>query len=525
YADIASCPATNLPTVSMGLSTDTVGTIFVGAVADTLGCSVPYYDLTSGAPFTILYTFKEGPQYAAPGDTVDFTVYYSKPGTQANLISIEIMDTLPPYTHYVPGSASPPPVVGYDPDPGPPMSLLWSITTGMATAGGVTGMVTFKASVDWGNGESFEPGSGDVAAPEGIRLMNQDQAFFWGATCSPSTVVGPPVTTIVRRFLFWMLGDNDVLFSPSLGQPPDEMLYSTFVRNVSATKTWWNIQLWDTVPAELDTWCINCGFEDPCVGYTMTPTGCANAAPGKVGLPGGTLLTWFLGQMAPGDTLELRWKAQVKPTVTGGSTAINKITMLAKGNPRIVGGTGSSIVPKQFTHLAPIVLPITYVSYVAYAGQYMGACNGFFIDFFPLNKKTQFELRGIQYEGMVVGSYSFAGGVSQSIGCLLGDCLGGFPGSPGCTLGAGAIGGGGWGGCRAERIPAQYDPTMYDGAAACQGAGGMIEAWNFLYKLTSNSPLLWQMLTHQDNCNQDRHTFAPSSTLTYAGFMHYAWTT
>ena len=54
------------------------------------------------------------------------------------------------------------------------------------------------------------------------------------------------------------------------------------------------VHIWDTVPAELDAWGPNLGFDDPCAGWTMTPTGCAAATPGRVVGGGRTVLTWTL---------------------------------------------------------------------------------------------------------------------------------------------------------------------------------------------------------------------------------------
>ncbi|MEK7765612.1 MAG: hypothetical protein AAB368_05185, partial [bacterium] len=206
-------------------------------------------------------------------DTINYTIYYGRPGT-ATLSNIVIFDTQPPNTHYVPGSGVPAPDPAWSPDPGPPLRLQWTVTSA-GTAGGPTGEVRFQLTVDWGNGESFEPGSGDTAAPEGARLTNRSSVSFPGSSCPIPNVVTLPTDVTVRRFLFWKLGSNDMLFSASPGQPPDEMTYEIFLRNESATKTWWNVRIWDTVPTQVTSWCVGCGFEDPCVGWTMTPTGCA----------------------------------------------------------------------------------------------------------------------------------------------------------------------------------------------------------------------------------------------------------
>jgi len=515
YVDIDPCPTTG-QTVKMGFPVNSINnTTWWGSMYDNEGCMAPWGDVR-GPYMTILYTLKlANMDNAAPGDAVTYTIYYGRPGT-ANLSSIEIVDTQPPYTHYVAGSASPNPDTFWDPNFGPPVRLKWTIPGPLTVAGGPTGAVTFDLSVDWGNGNAFESGSGDVAAPEGVRLNNGAQVFFNGiAGCGVKSVVNPPITTVVRRYMFWKLANNDALFSQSLGQSPDEITYEIFLKNMSQAKTWWDVHVWDSVPPEVDFFGIDCGFDDPCTGWTVTPTGCAPAGPGwDAPVPGTILLTWRL-DMPPGLTLTLRWKGKVKSTASAGATAVNRASVLAYGRTNIVGGTGHAGRARNFSHQAPILLPTTYISYVGLAGSddNKGTCEGYFIAFFPLNRKTQFELRGIQYQG---AGWSTAGGVSSSIGCLLGDCISGFAGNAGCSLGSGAISGGGIAGCKAERVPARYDPVALHGICP-------VYPFNFIYKLTSNSPVLWQALNFSVNCGEDTATFSPATTLTYVGLMHYLW--
>ena len=537
YTDIAPCPAEG-KTVNLGfpsaeyLTPDWPGSIHdiawtVSAPGIPEGCVVPWWatDTNRGADAdTIVWGYKIGPDQIGPGDTVNYTIYFGLPGA-GNLTYVDVTDTLPPYMHYVMYSGTPAPAPGWDPDPGPPVRLKWSYGA-TPTIGGPTNMITYAATVDWGNTESFEPGSGDIAAPEAFRLINSAQIAFGASSCVKQGMVTEQTSTVVKRFLFWKLGDNDMLFASSIGKPNDEMIYSIFMKNVSSSKTWWNVTIWDTVPAEVDVWCADCGMEDPCVGWTITPTGCAAASAGKI-ITGAknTILTWHL-DMQPQYTLTVRWKAQLKSTVLSNSTVINRASIQGMGKVAIVDGTGNTGVPRNFTHLALVKLRTTYTSYVAYAGDSTdkGLCPGLIVDFFPLNKATQFELRGIQYTGG--GGWAEFGGVSQSIGCIIGDCVSGFSGNAGCTLGSGnmilppgaavgaspAMGAG----CKAERIPAFYIPSGW--VETC-----IPTPFNFIYKITSNSPVTWQMLTLINNCNQDRHTYAPSSNLSYIGYMLYTW--
>ena len=511
YVDIASCPTPG-NTVAMGFANSfhMSGTTpeYEGPVTDNDGCQAPYYDQASSTS-QIQWTYKVGSDYVSPGDKITYVIYYGKPGTTA-LSSVVVMDSQPPYTHYVPGSASPAPDISWDPNFGPPLKLKWTITPvpgNLPTNWGPTNFISFQLSADWGNGENFESGSGNVAAPEGQRLNNQAQVFWNGTDCGTQTYVNQPVNTVVKRFMFWMLGDNDVLFSQTYGQPADEIIYSIFVKNVSETKTWWDVHLWDSVPVDLDVWAPDCGFLDPCQGWTMTPSGCSAASPGvTVTAMPRTVMTWKL-DMPPGMTLELRWKAKVSTQAQPKGTVINQISLLEYGHSRIVDGTGHSIQTRRFTHLAPIILPTMYTSYVGYVADYI-ACPGFLIDFFPLNKKTVFELRGLDSNG--VGLWGDVGGKSASIMTYLGDCYTGFAG-------------GGYAGCRAERAPAKYDPAYQDvlGQDCALVPGGT--PVHSIYKLTSNSPVLWQLLTHCKGDDQDNHTYAPATTLTYTGLMHYVY--
>ena len=512
YVDIDPCPTTG-QTVKMGFPVNSINnTIWWGSMYDNEGCMAPWGDVR-GPYMTILYTLKlANMDYAAPGDAVTYTIYYGRPGT-ANLSSIEIVDTQPPYTHYVYGSASPAPDTFWDPNPGPPVRLKWTIPGPLTVAGGPTGAVTFDLSVDWGNGNAFESGSGDVGAPEGERLQNSAQVFFNGiAGCANKTIINPPITTVVRRYRFWKVADNDVLFSQTLGQPPDEMVYSIFVQNTSTMKTWWNVCVWDTVPTELDFFGIDCGFEDPCTGWTTTPSGCAYASPGWSQPVAGTiLLTWRL-DMPANMTLNLRWKAKVKATAGPGSTAFNRASILSLGHSRIVDGTGHAGRQRNFTHQAPIVLPTMYTSYMPFgtADDAQWSCPScatvdplldytYYIAFYPLNRKADFAL---YRQDHALDAFADFGGVSNPIATPVGGCM---------------TGGANWdAGCKSERAPAVYHHFPY---SICVS----FTRTHHLYKLVSNSPLLWELLTGAIDENNDQITYTGASSLTFKGFTHYSF--
>jgi uncharacterized repeat protein (TIGR01451 family) len=500
YTDIAPCPA-DATTIELGPGYNPVD---FGGITDNCWSKVPWGVVTDDNPKQIVYVGKQTDrEIATPGDTINYTIYIGKPGT--SYTSLVVIDTQPLYTHYVSGSAVPAPDFGYDPDPGPPARLRWTLG-GATSAGGQTQEIRFALSIDWGNGESFD-GSGDIAAPENGWLRNNAQAFWTGlAGCSTGTAVTPTCSTVVKRFLFWKLGSNDILFAGRVGQPDDEMIYEIFVKNMSDTKTWWNVAVWDTVPAEMDAWSPGFGLEDPCVGWTMTPTGCAPANPGHVFSGSKTILTWKM-DLPPSATTSLRWKCLIKPTTPAKATVINKVSIQAMGKTGIVGGTGNSGVPANFTHLAAVILRTTYYSYTSYgASASARECSGFFISFFPLNINTNFELRKLEVMG--AGTVADTGGKSQTINTLVGSCVGGF-----------ADGGLSTAGCKIERAPAMYWPGIWDavpGVSVCPTF-----PFDFLYKVTSNSPFLWILMSEIPAVQEDAHTYDPSTSMTYRGFVHF----
>lgn len=501
YADIGPCPADGAE-VTLGLGfNDIINPPQPGGLMDSCGCQVPSYDEPrAGRPKFIRYVSKTTDKsVVAPGDTVSYTVTYGRPGAAST--GVVVTDTLPADTHYLAGSGIPAPDAGWDPDPGPPVRLRWTLPGGVTT-GGATAEVRFQATVDWGNGEAFEPGSGNQGAIEGARLDNTATAEFAGSGCASATKVSPPVGAVVRRYLMWKVADQDMLFAPRLGMPDDEIIYSIFMRNESPSKTWWNISVWDTVPQELDVWSGSAGLFDACAGsWTMTPAGgCAVGAPGWLASPARTLLTWKV-DLPPGMTVELQWKALVRVAgITAGMTAISKVSVQELGAPGQAGGTGSARAPRTFVHLAPIVLRTVYFSYVGQADQ-STSCGGapfggLMINFYPLNKAANFELRKLFYDGV---AFAATGGKSASITALQGTCAGGYTD-------------GGTPGCGPERAPSQYwwpPPCPATPNAA-------------LYKLTANVPVLW-MLMPETGAGGDAFTYLPATTLTHAGYTLYSY--
>ncbi len=500
YADIASCPAQGAG-VTLGIP--------AGGLTDNhAGCSAPYEGVMDARPKAITYVAKERDrETAAPADLVTYTIWYGLPGTLP-LSAITVVDSLPDYTHWN-GVSFPPP------DPGaPPGILRWTVPGPLNPAGGRTGQIRFQVSVDWGNMDWFEPGSGNLAAPEGARIGNLARVSYAGSNCAADSFLTDPRFFVVRRYQMWMLGNNDVLFASRPGITDDEVIYEINVRNESYLREWQNVNLWDTVPGELDVWCSSCGFEDPFIGWTMTPTPAAPYSPGRIVAGGNTMLTWKL-DLGPARTALIRWKARVSPQAPQDSTAINTVSMRAFGRPATVGGSGDSMRPRTFTHLARIVLRTTYVSYLAWGGSDT-AQAGFFITFYPLHQAASFELRGLEMQ--VTDPYTATGGVSQSITRYLGNCWDGFGNC--AALGIGLTGG-----CRAERRPAYYADWRSPNCRMCdpETVNAPAEPAHFLYKLVANSPVLWSLYSAIRNTPQDQQAFTPSTSLTFSGFIHYTF--
>jgi len=519
YTDISSCP-TDGASIVLGPGFNSLGDPGVRDSCGMGGPSGPYTDEMK----TIRYVMKTAsPKVVAPGDTISYAIYYGKPGTP-NISNLIVTDSMPTYTHWN-NVANPLPDPGWDPNPGPPSKLRWTFPALVNTAGGATGQITFQLTADWGNGESFEPGSGDQAAPEGEFLRNYAHLSWSGGGCA-SGRTSEGVSTSIRRFIFWKIGDNDLLFASRSGLSDDEMIYSITAKNVSTTKTWWNVQIWDTVPPEIIVWDPSFGVEDSCLGWTMTPSGCAIAGAGVVLNGTKTILTWKL-DMPPQMTITIRWKGHVNPQSPAGSTAVNIASIMEVGKTNIVGGTGHQKNPKNFVHIAPLVLRTTFISYAGIGGSGMGK-RGMHIHFFPLNRMTNFELRAL--EALPANPWALNGGLSPSINTYLGSCVGGFNS---CSSPAGA-GAGGVAGCKAERAPAGYfcwseglpDARPFGECLANCGTDAGCgdypdDGYHYIYKVVSNTPILWQMFSCGCGSGQDQQTYAPSTSLSFSGYVHY----
>ncbi|MEK7475296.1 MAG: hypothetical protein AAB152_06625 [Candidatus Coatesbacteria bacterium] len=490
YADISATPADGA-TVQLGIPYDDINV--AAGFSDTCCCSAPWNDVSS-SPKTILYAFKTVDRIsAAPGDLLNYTIYYGRPGN-VPVTNLEILDTQPDYTHYVIGSANPPPDPGWDPDPGPPLRLRWTIPGPLTQTGGATGAITFQLSIDWGINPFIDPQGGDVGAPEGYNLWNRATATFPTLGAGQRVHLSNQTRTTVIRYLFWKLADRDVLFNctPTMC---DELTYSIFIKNLSGTMKWWNVSIWDTVPPEVDPWGDGYGFDDPCVGWTMTPSGCAAASPGWTVVSGKTILTWKL-DMPPGMTLTVQWKAQVRPQATAGSTAINRVSILEYGNTGVAGGTGHSGVPRNFTHTAPVVLRTTYVSYVSYdvTSDFDGKGNWYFIAFYPLHPAAVWQLYYLNGDCNLNPSITAP---APSVPCNS------WPGA-GCSVGP------------------ERRPQVYGGNGTFTTCCGTLPFKDF-YKLVSNAPLLWELNPNIDETNQDSVMYCPATSLSFKGNMVYTW--
>ena len=484
YVDIAEIP-TDGATVQMGIPYDPIGG-YMGGLMDRCCGTASWSDTTNPMVKTIKYVAKFVDKIeAAPGDTLNYTVYYGKPGlVGSNIQNLEIIDTQPGYTHYN-GISSDVPDPGWEPNWGPPPKLKWTLwKTATLVNGGATKALTFQMTVDWGNGESFEPGSGDIAAPENFSLRNNATGIFPNLAAGTQAHKSNNTRTTVRRFLFWKIGDRDVLYS-NTPSSIDEITYSIFIKNMSLTKTWWSVSLWDTVPVQVNPWADGCGVEDSCVGWTMTPTGCAVAGSGRIVAGGQTIITWRL-DMAPSMTLNLRWKAKVAANAINGQTCINKVSVLEYGRTNIIDGTGHSTTPKNFTHKARIILHTTYVSYVAMNSDSGGV--DYYISLYPLHPSSAFQLFRFAEAACVEGVRPSISNPAPALPCNS------WPGA-GCPVGI-------------ERRPQRWGPDA--------------STYNY-FKLVSNAPLLWEVQPIVSSTAEDSHMYCTTTNLSFRGNTIYTY--
>lgn len=537
YADIGPCPQLDAsggaPTVQLGpgfndlLNAGCPGGLYEWAPTYGWACSCGNWGpVTDPAIKTIRYLLKEADkEVAAPGDTINYTIYFGTPGSGV-INDIFIMDTKPAYTHVLSNCGWSATIFAAVPvlDPGPPERLRWQVPGPINTAGGATRAVSFCVTVDWGANAMMYPQAGEDAAPEGMFLFNNAHLSWTPSLgCSAGNMqVSNKKNTVVKRYLFWKIGDQDVLLAPRLGLPDDEIIYDIFVKNLSNTMTWWNVRVWDTIPAELDVWSPGFGVYDPCVGWTMTPTGCAGASPNKV-LTGAksenTLIYWSL-DMPPAFTLSLRIKGKLKPTTAADVEVTNRAAVRAYGIPAsipFIDATGDAKAERNFTSKALVKLRTTYVSYVGWAADdnawFKGCVNQvYFISFYPLNKACNFQLykkwccTAVPPCELCPGNFHVVGGVSPRINVPAGTCTGPVADwEPGCG---------------AERAPARFVPSQYrlgyDGKA-------LPLPYNFLHKMLSNAPMVWELSMCLADTNQDVNSYAGTTSLSFAGYIAYSF--
>jgi len=278
------------------------------------------------------------PPLAAPGDYVTRTITYEVP-VGYSPTSIVLFDTLPPYVHYVAGSASIAPDPGWDPDPGPPGHVRWTIPGPFPS--GVSGEITYQLTVDWGAGEVFVPGSGDVAAPQGTALVTRPLLSWDGGT--PGGLLADPATT----FVDWFRLEKTAI--PMMS----DVIYSISITNPSGVMSWHGVTVWDTVPAELDVWAPGYGILDPCDTWTMTPTGCPIGSPSWIAAGGKTVLRWNVGDLAPGQNVTVMWYGRLDPGIMSATTVVNTAAAAAAGQTGDTGASGAPALSSTPADLTP----------------------------------------------------------------------------------------------------------------------------------------------------------------------------
>jgi len=277
----------------------------------------------------------------------------------------------------------------------------------------------------------------------------------------------------------WMTADNDILFAPDAVAPDDEIIYTLYFENVSGL-TVADLAVWDTVPAG--------------VQYVSSSGGTYD----------GTKISWSFPTLAPGGTIALTWQAKVNPAAQADTMVTNRA--LAD----FTGSVGSAAITHQ-ARIVPRTVHVGFVSWSANDAASFAGCTSqvYFINFYPLHKSTEFELRNRWCCGSApcdTGCAAFAsGGGLADVSNFVGSCTGGGTGlQPGC---------------KTERAPAQYAPADFAGGYS----GSPAVPFDFLHKVVSNAPLPYELTMCQGSSNNDAGTYVMTTSLTHKGYTAYTY--
>ena len=152
-----------------------------GGISQPPVTSSAYFASAGTAPLLLLAKSASVTDFYAGQDVV-FTLSISNAGSDT-AFNVTLMDTLPAYVDFVPGSASPPPDSGWAPSPGLPRRLLWSITSL-----GIGGRkdVTFTV-------HALGPGTTDRT------ILNEAIAYYDDSRSPPRAFVRSSATLLLRR--------------------------------------------------------------------------------------------------------------------------------------------------------------------------------------------------------------------------------------------------------------------------------------------------------------------------------------
>jgi uncharacterized repeat protein (TIGR01451 family) len=261
-------------------------------------------DVSASGAVTLGLTKQVDRLTAVAGDVLTYTIAYAASGSGTDS-SVTLADSVPAGASYVPGSMrwnGTPVTDATGDDAGSfaaPGNGVVVVTVG-AVAGGTGGTVTFQATVDSG--------------PARTVTNRGDASYVWSGTSSTASSNAVQTSVLVPALTL-----TKALVGPAQAQIGQQVQYTLRYGDATGSAAVSNVVLTDTLPAGLNY---------------------VSAAPAPTVV--GPVLTWALGNLAPGDTGVVNLVLQVSGTVTDTVWAQNVAAL-----------TGTNATPRRAT--APLV--------------------------------------------------------------------------------------------------------------------------------------------------------------------------